>query len=241
MTYSNHELLFVSCVSRLEVARECLLASPCLGPGGHRLVMHWNCGSAAHAVNSVLDSRPTQRWLVWAHQDVFLPAQWDAQFLSALDHAESQLGPLEVVGLYGLAGSGTGATRAGHVLDRGRLLKESQALPCLVDSLDELLFAVKADTSLRLDPQLKFDFYATDLVLQAQAQGKQCAVVDAFCEHWSDTPYNGEASESLARRIAASGAVFESKWRHRLPVSTPCFDIDKPGDMAAFTHRFLST
>lgn len=240
MTDSNNELLFVSCVSRIEVAREFLLASPCLSQGRSPLVMHWNCGSAAQALNSVIDSKPTQRWIVWAHQDVFLPAQWEVQFLSALNHAESRLGPLEVAGVYGVTGVGTGAIRAGHVLDRGHLLKESRALPCLVDSLDELLFAVKADTTLRLDPLLKFDFYATDLVLQAQALGKKCAVVDAYCEHWSDTPSNGEASETLALRIAASGSVFESKWQHRLPISTSCFDISRLGDMAAFTRRFLS-
>ncbi|NUN59542.1 MAG: hypothetical protein HUU13_00280 [Burkholderiaceae bacterium] len=233
MTSSVGDLLFVSCISRLDVARDCLLASPCLQPGGRPLKMHWNAHSAAQALNSVLDAHPPQRWVVWVHQDVRLPLGWDTAFLAAIERAQNQWDTLAVVGVYGVAGAGAQARRAGHVLDRGHLLYEPQALPCVVDSLDELLFAVRGDTRLRLDPALGFDFYATDLVLQAQEAGLTSIVVDSCCEHWSDTPVEGLVPASLARRIAASGALFEEKWKHRLPVSTPCFNICQPGDVQA--------
>jgi len=233
MTALACDLLFVSCMSQLDVARNCLLASPCLQPGGRPLVVHWNALSAAQAFNAVLDARPLQTWVVWVHQDVRLPLGWDTAFLAAIDRAESQWNKLAVVGVYGVAGAGARARRAGHVVDRGHLLQESQTLPCAVDSLDELLFAVRGDTRLRLDPALGFDFYATDLVLQAQEAGLTSVVVDACCEHWSDTPVEGKVPATLARRIAASGALFEAKWKHRLPVSTPCFDIARPGDVQA--------
>ena len=141
---------------------------------------------------------------------------------------------LAVAGVYGVQGSGPHAVRAGHVLDRGTLLREAAALPRAVDSLDELLFAVRTDCGLRLDPALGFDFYATDLVLQAQAQGWTAAVVDAYCEHWSDTPLACPASQALIARIAASAAVFERKWEQRLPLCTPCFDIARVGATQAF-------
>ena len=90
---------------------------------------------------------------------------------------------------------------------------------------------------LTLDPALGFDFYATDLVLQAQARGLDCAVVDAYCEHWSGTASLPQlVAERVRDRIAASGQVFERKWAHRLPLTTPCFDIRASGDVA----RFLS-
>lgn len=228
------ELLLVSCVSNWEVARTRLLASPCLHHGGLPLVMRCNAASAAEALNSVLDSQPPQRWAVWLHQDVHLPAGWETQFLAAITAAEAQLGPLAVVGAYGLRGAGVQAQRAGHVLDRGQVLREPTPLPCLIDSLDELLFAVRTDAGLRLDPALRFDFYATDLVLQAQAAGLQCAVVDAYCEHWSSTPSQGEVPDSLVERIAASAQVFEHKWAAQLPITTPCFDIHQPGDTLTF-------
>ena len=110
--------------------------------------------------------------------------------------------------------------RAGHVLDRGQLLKEPAALPCPVNSLDELLLAVRVDSPLRMD--------------QALEAGLASAVVDAYCEHWSDTPSSGPMPRELFERVKANGHAFELKWAHRLPVSTPCFEITRPGDVAAF-------
>lgn len=228
------DLIFVSCISQPAVAQRCLQASPCLQAGGHRLVMYANAPSAADAVNPVLDGHPRARWLVWLHQDVFLPQGWDSQFTQAISQALQQWPQLAVVGVYGLRGAGAQAHRAGHVLDRGKLLQETAPLPYLVDSLDELLFAVRTDCELRLDPALGFDFYATDLVLQAQAAGLQSAVVDAYCEHWSSTPSQVEMPDSLVQRIAASAEVFEHKWAAHLPITTPCFNITQPGDTLAF-------
>ena len=232
------DFIFVSCISQPAVAQERLLASPCLKSGGSRLVMHVNAPSAACAVNDVLESRPSARWLVWLHQDVFLPEGWDRLFAMRLEEAAVRWPRIAVAGVYGVKGSGPSAVRVGHVLDRGRLLRESAPLPHEVDALDELLFAVRTDVSLRLDPALGFDFYATDLVLQAQAAGWQCAVVDAYCEHWSDLQIQGRVPAALAKRIGSSGAVFEAKWQDRLPVSTPCFDIYRAGDVQAYADAF---
>jgi hypothetical protein len=76
-------------------------------------------------------------------------------------------------------------------------------------------------------------FYGTDLVLQAQAAGWSCAVVDAYCEHGSSTPASGPLPPAMARRIVASGQTFERKWAARLPLTTSCFEITRPGDVAA--------
>ena len=107
-------------------------------------------------------------------------------------------------------------------------------MPSTVDSLDEMLFAVRMDTGLKLDPALKFDFYATDIVLQAKEKGLQAAVVDAYCEHWSATQQSGPQPVSLAERIKTSARVFEEKWANALPITTSCFQISKPGDVAAY-------
>ena len=229
-------LYFASCVSRLDVARQRLLASPCLQPGGCPLVTFWNAPSAAWAVNQLLDAPPQARWVVWVHQDVYLPEGWDAAFAQRLAEAQQHWPALAVAGVYGLRGQGEAAVRGGHVLDRGALLREPAPLPMPADSLDELLFAIRTDVPFRLDEALGFDFYATDAVLQAQAHGLQAAVVDAFCEHWSDTPARGPVAQTLVRRIAASADVFEHKWAQRLPVTTPCFHIARPGDTLAFMH-----
>lgn len=227
-------LLFVSCATDPSVLARRLLASPCLQRGRHRLLVLFNARSAAEALDAALAQAPPGAWLVWVHQDVHLPADWDARFRAGLVQAQRQDPTLAVAGVYGVAGAGTTARRAGRVLDRGQALEEPAALPCRVDSLDELLLAVRADAGLRFDPALAFDFYGTDIVLQAQARGLGAAVVDAWCEHWSDTPRAGGLPTALAGRILASGRVFEARWAHRLPVATPWLECRQPGDVERF-------
>lgn len=233
------ELVFVTAVSRLDVLGRCLCASPCIASGRRRLVAQFNAPSAADAFNPVMAGLPAldSTWLVWVHQDVFLPDDWDEKFLDALRVAQQAMPALAVAGVYGVRGTGTGSHRAGHVLDRGLLLREPAGLPSPVDSLDELLFAVRADTRLTLDGALGYDLYATDLVLQAQAGGWVAAAVDAYCEHWSDTPRIAPIPEPLAERVLRNGRAFEAKWRHRLPIATSWVTLNAPGDI----ERFVST
>lgn len=238
------QLGFVACASSLEVLGQHLLSSPCLQMGGRALVVYFNAASAATGFNAAMASEAGRSagasWLVWVHQDVFLPEGWDTRFTDVLAEALERFPRLAVAGVYGIAGTGVNARRAGHVLDRGTMLLEPEPLPCLVDSLDELLFAVRVDSGLQLDPALGFDFYATDLVLQAHARGWQCAVVDACCEHWSGTPASGGVPRATVERIMANARVFEGKWAHRLPVTTPCFDIRQTGDVARFMANFVT-
>lgn len=247
MTGNNAlSLSFVACANDLAELDRRLLSSPCLRRGGHALAVYFNVASAADGFNAAMaagsgastGAAPTASWLVWVHQDVFLPEGWDIRFTQSLAQALQRFPRLAVAGVYGITGTGAEARRAGHVLDRGTLLHEPAPLPCLVDSLDELLFAVRIDSGLRLDPALGFDFYATDLVLQAQAGGWQCAVLDAFCEHWSGTPTGRVIPASLARRIRASGAAFETKWAAQLPVQTSWLKLERPGDVARFIDQF---
>jgi hypothetical protein len=226
----NRQLGFVTCAGDPPALNRYLLASPCLRAAHYRQSIYLQASSAAEAFNREMERQQQVAWLVWAHQDVFLPQGWDTRFIAAIAEAEAQFPGLAVVGVYGVAGSADGTRRAGHVLDRGTLLKESAELPCRVDSIDELLFAVRTDSGLRLDPDLGFDFYGTDLALTARERGFEVAVVDACCEHWSTTPQE-KFSPELLSRIAASGNLFERKWAHRLPLDTPCFSIARPGDI----------
>jgi hypothetical protein len=235
---SGTPLTFVTCVSDVEVFRRHLLASPCIAQGRRPVQAFFNARSAAQAFNSAMDSASEGTWLVWVHQDVLLPDDWDTVFLQCLANSRKQFPRMAVAGVYGLSGNGQSARRAGHVLDRGTLLREPAALPCAVDSLDELLFAVQKGHGLKLDPALGFDFYATDVVLQAQALGLQSLAVDAYCEHWSSTPTGPVIPSSLARRISNSGAVFEAKWAHRLPVQTSWLTVGQPGDVDRFLAQF---
>lgn len=240
--HPSHELVFVTCANSTDVLNRRLLASPCLQSGRRSVATYWNCKNAAEAFNAMSSGVAAHaQWLVWVHQDVFLPGDWDLHFLSALRSAQTCFPRLAVAGVYGLLGAGPDAKRAGHVLDRGRLLREPTQLPTLANSLDELLFAVKVNSRLLLDPELGFDLYATDLVLQADDAGFQSVIIDAYCEHWSDTPATGPVAPHTARRIRESAQVFERKWAHRFPISTPCFEIAQIGDVARFIDSLAGT
>ena len=231
-------LSFVTGVSQWDVLLQNLARSPCLQKGKLEWSAVSNAASAAQAFNPAMLAAEqllsSNHWLVWAHQDVYLPTGWDLKFASALHEALSRWPTLAVAGVYGVSGYGPSITRSGHVLDRGKDLHEPTPLPALTDSLDELLVAVKVGSGLRMDPALGFDFYGTDLVLQAKQQGLQAAVLDAYCEHWSNTPDAWPLPENLVQRISQNAQAFERKWQHELPLSTSCFDIAKPGDVAEF-------
>ena len=231
-------LSFVTGVSQWDVLLQNLARSPCLQKGQLEWSAVSNAASAAHAFNPAMTASeqlaPSNHWLVWAHQDVYLPLGWDLKFASALQEAVSHWPNLAVAGVYGVSGFGPHIIRSGHVLDRGKDLHEPTPLPTLADSLDELLVAVKVGSGLRMDSALGFDFYGTDLVLQAKQKGMQAAVLEAYCEHWSNTPDALPLPESLLRRISQNALAFEHKWQHALPLSTSCFDIAKPGDVAQF-------
>jgi hypothetical protein len=226
-------LSFITGVSRLDVLQQHLARSPCVASKGKTLLACMNARSAAEAFNAAVMTARTD-WLVWVHQDVYLPAGWDTQFALGLQQAQARWPQLAVAGVYGVRGHGDHAQHVGRVLDRGALLAPPVPLPCLADSLDELLVAVRVSSGLQMDPALGFDFYGTDLVLQAQAKGMSCAVVDAYCEHWSDTPNQWPLPAALTQRIEKNAAAFEKKWAPKLPITTTCFDIRQLGDVAAF-------
>jgi hypothetical protein len=234
------DLHLVCAVSDKSVLHRELLASPDLAAyAGAFASVHLIHGAhcAAHAANPVLDRLSGPCWVVWVHQDVHLPQGWANNFYAALEQAQAIWPRLAVAGVYGLCGPGEQAMRAGEVWDRGTRLCEPTALPCPASALDELLVAVRADSGLRFDADLGFDFYATDLCLQARARGLDTAVLHAPVRHASSTPRSGPAPQRVLDRIARSGAVFEAKWSAALPVFTPCFEIRKAGDVRAFIEQ----
>ena len=238
---TSPRLVFVACFNNEQILNTRLLASPCLL--NHRYPIHLvsNQASAGHAYNGFTQGTPPMpenTWWVWIHQDVYLPEGWDRLFIENLEHVQSQFTNLAVVGLYGVAGHAPHTVRAGKILDRGKALYEATPLPFLVDSVDELLIATRADLHIGFDPALGFDLYGTDVVLSAQARNLVAAVIEAPCEHWSDTPSLPPFPPALIERITRSANAFETKWQNRLPLATPCFEIDRIGAVNAFfvTH-----
>lgn len=226
----SEQLSFVACVTDHEVARRCLLASPCLAQGGPHQVILASGMPNAGAGFSWGAALARNQWLVMVHQDVFLPAGWDDAFLHVLNAELSADPALAVVGVYGVQ---AGGEHVGHVLDRGRWLGGTFEGAARVAALDELLVAVRIDSGLIVDPLFGWHLFATDLCLQARALGLASAVVCVPCEHHSGLPIDpvaatGEARQSVervARAFNASAQVLIAKWPNDLPVHTPVAEI----------------
>lgn len=235
----RNKLAFVICVTDSIKFHKCLLSSPCFASSDYTYSIYTRARSAAEAFNLEMELQTGAEWLVWVHQDVFLPEDWDSRFIAAVEEASLKFSNLAVVGAYGVVGTKGRASRVGTVLDRDNLLLEPTPLPCLVDSIDEYLFAVRIDSQLMLDPFLKFDFYGTDLTLQAKERGYSVAVLDVYCEHRATTPRRG-ISKKLMARVVSSGRRFEKKWCKNFPLETTCFSITRCGDIEEQCHRLLS-
>lgn len=217
-------LTFVVCVSDEQLLRDNLLRSPCLGTGNpHEVLQFRDCRSAADGLNQGL-TVAKHGIVVCLHQDVYLPAGWTDHFLLQYRLAEQTLGRIGVLGVYGVSLRGNGSSRAGHVMERGRLLKEEGDLPAVVDTLDELLLVLSKGTSLTFDPQLGFHFYGADICLAARQQGLPAVVVDAPCHH--NSVHGG-----LPAEFFTSASLFAAKWREHLPVATSCAVIERDGTM----------
>lgn len=223
-------MTFVVCVSDEASLAGNLLASDCLAGGSpHQVLTFLGAPTAAAGLNAGLD-RAEHDWVVLLHQDVHLPPGWDRRLLGQIREAERRFGPIGVAGAYGVgdivegAAGALGAERIGHVVDRGRLLREGPDGPARAATLDELLLVVPRDTPLRFDPALGFHLYGADLCLQARERGLAVVAVDAPCRHNS-------RGVGLPPDFFASAEAFARKWSHRLPVATPCVIVDAGGEV----------
>jgi len=193
------------------------------------LILVKNCPSAAAGLNIGLE-QAKHEWIVCVHQDVYLPEGWDRWLARQIREAERRFGPIGVAGVYGVGevvspqspGSQLTAERIGWVVDRGRLLRNGPELPARVATLDEVLLVMPRNTSFRFDAALGFHLYGADICLQAAERGLAVVALGALCHHNS-------GSVGLPEAFFPSAEVFARKWRHRLPVATPCVVIDREG------------
>ncbi len=235
-------LSFVVGVSDDEILSKNLMASPCVAAAGspHQVIVVRDGLNVVDKLNRGL-ALAEYEWVVCLHQDVWLPAGWDLVLAQQIKAAELRFGTIGMAGVYGIgdvvrSGDPAGplsAERIGWVVDRGRTLNDGPGLPARVATLDELLLVVRRDSPLRFDPALGFHLYGADLCVQARECGLAAVALGALCHHNSRHIGLGEGFHE-------SAAVFARKWKHRLPVATPCVIIDRDGAVQLLgnaTHR----
>jgi len=211
-------LTFVANVNDESQLQNNLLRSPVIRDGNHEVLLFRHQTSAAEGFNAGI-AQALNDLVVLVHQDVYLPKGWDARLIAQWHAAKSGADPVGVAGVVGVGDRRLPKDHLGRVVDRDSLLDTGNRGPEPVDGLDELLLVVPRDTSLRVDPNLGWHLYGTDLCLQAQRAGLGTVVLDALCHH----------NSLIARPPATywdSARALAHKWPDLLPINTNSATID---------------
>ncbi|MBF0271300.1 MAG: methyltransferase domain-containing protein [Magnetococcales bacterium] len=192
-------------------------------PHPHQLILLENQPSAGAALaNGVRQA--LHDFVVYAHQDVYLPDRWDLQFTRRVFQARQSLPEARVFGVYGVNLRDGEGVHHGLVMDRHWARESGGPLPVAVESLDEMLIGFWKAGFPGVNPELGYHFYGTDLVCAYREQGGCAAVVEALCFHNSGLGFAvDQAFHHSAQRL------IHSPWRKFLPLATSCVVLTAEG------------
>jgi hypothetical protein len=201
------------------VLKTCLAASPCVGQARDFQVMR-GFASAGAAYNAGIRQSAGDIF-VFAHQDVYLPPEWDSQLAASVSGFSQSDPNWAVLGVFGI----TCESRPhGYMYCTGleKVLGQSFSQPVPCAALDEVILVLRRSANLTFDEQLPgFHFYGTDICLEAQQRGLNSYIIPAFCIH------NTQGLKFLPWGFWKSYLFMRRKWRHQLPIRTPCIIVSK--------------
>lgn len=218
----NNNILFsfVVAVSDRYLLKNNFLESPCFFEN-HRIeiILKEGFESATKAYNSGIKSASGE-YIVFIHQDVFLPENWLNEVLESICTLEQHDVNWGVLGCYGVTPSGEGkgfvfSTGLGNI---GMPFKK----PENVRILDEIVLIIKNNGKLKFDENLPyFHLYGADLCLTANNLNLKNYVLPAFCFH------NTKQIVSLPTQFYECYKFIKKKWKKELPICTPCIKITR--------------
>lgn len=212
-------IAIVAAVNDERVLDDNLKRSPAIETGTVPLLALRNQPSAAIAYNHGLDAT-SEDIIVFAHQDVYLPAPWLDQLAAAIAMLERQP-PWGVIGLFGVTATGTPVGRVWSS-GIGRELGAAFAAPIEAVSIDEMVIVLRRASGLRFDPSLPgFHLYATDLCLAARTAGAGVYVAPAPAVH------NSVPVRTLRGTYLNAYRYLKKKWAFLLPIRTPIAPITR--------------
>jgi hypothetical protein len=190
-----------------------LRSSPDIGTYDIPLSVLWNEASASAAYATMMRDASAE-FLIFAHQDVYLPRGWFDKLEREIDRLSETDPEWAVAGLAAVRADGSWC---GHLWDSGldRLFGGPFSKPVAVASLDEFLLIVRRGANVSFDPELpRFHLYGTDIVLTAYSQGKSAYVVDVPAIH------NCYPGRRLGPDYVEAYEFMVNKWHRQLPWPT---------------------
>ncbi|MBF0340552.1 MAG: methyltransferase domain-containing protein [Magnetococcales bacterium] len=194
------------------------LSSPILrAPTPHQVILLEDQPSAGDALANGVQ-QAIHDFIVYVHQDVYLPERWDAIFTQRVLLAQGAIPNARVFGVYGVHyQEGVGGLHHGFVMDRHWARLNGGPFPVEVESLDEMVFGFWKAGFPGVNPQLGYHLYGTDIVCAYREQGGCAVVVEALCFH------NSGLGLTFDQAFYNSAQCFmQSEWRKFLPLATSC-------------------
>ncbi len=230
----------VGCLSNNpEVLNTNLMASEMLQSGRVPIHVAENPSSAAQGYNQII-AKADADYLILAHNDVYLPPNWEELLAYQIQQVEKQDPNWGVLTAYGVDQNGGGwgpvwSTSIGQIM--GRVPMQ----PTAVTVADELLIVVRKVDGLVFDEALDhFHFYGLDIVQTSLAMGRGTWSVALPCVH------NDSFKPTLDDNYDRCFHYVRKKWRSTLPISAPTVKVTwhglqlikvKKGMRESFEHR----
>jgi hypothetical protein len=212
----------VAAVNDDDVLTNNLKRSPILDAPDVRLVVQRGFPSAALAYRAAV-RQCSGEVVVFAHQDVYLPAHWREQLLRSVERLSTLDPDWAVLGVYGVTEAGSDV---GRVWSSGlsAVFGSVFAEPVAVASIDEVVIVLRRASGVEFDAGLPgFHLYGTDLVQTARAQRKSCYVIHAPVIH------NSRPCRYLGKDYFEAYDFVAAKWRNCLPIANNVARIVGPG------------
>ncbi len=171
--------------------------------------------SAASAF-SLVTARVTTPWLMFCGQEVYLPRGSGSAIASLLETIDPNDAPSTVIGLAGVGiDAASKPYRAGLVVEGLQLFDGPEADRAL--SIEDYAVILHRDCPFALDPELGWEFWATDLCLQAARQSRfaRVARIPVFCNASGDGAHNESlmiAGTYLAEKYPEMKTIVTRRW-----------------------------
>lgn len=199
-----------------------LAVSPLVRQGEAKLHIEKKHPSASSAYLAGLH-KCTADIIVFAHQDVYIPAGWGSLLKQAINQLEDNGQEWAVLGVFGIDQK---QQYHGRVWSSGlnQELCYPIATPQPIESIDELLIVLNRRSGITFDADLpSFHLYGTDIVQTALQQKK-----GAFAFH-GPVIHNSNPVLQLDKSYRRAYRFMSKKWAHNLPIQTCIVPITKNG------------
>ncbi len=217
------ERLVIVCASNDDAClRRNLLASELVTR--HAVPVHVERGarSASIAYNRGIDATSAD-YVVFAHQDVYLPPRWHEDLTRAIAWLDVNAPNWALLAPFGMTAEGAHVGDVWTTCLSARVGRPVDP-PVPVESFDELVIVLRRDSDLRFDEGLPlWHFYGTDIVQTAREAGRSAHVGALPVVH------NDGFKARLGADFTTGYRYMQRKWREVLPIRTPILWLTRYG------------